>query len=351
MSTISLPHEKQIRHFFVADTITDSASAAAFIDEAAIGEVGVFDQDGNPITFASGELVGKDLYILKKNNKGGVSRSDLITPKDVQYMRGVSPVAKVGATQVFSLSGVTVGEEYRLVGKVNYGNSEENFITFWAGTKAAAGDTATDVLTRLAKQMADNLAASVNTKSKESGTDTIIAGTTAKKNKYFTITVVGSDLTIAEKDWILEDFRVGLRTHDQLLWNFEIQGSEVVEGEVTKAETAPTFAKGQGYQMIELERYLVGHRAEFDLETTTLSFNRQYDVDVNADPGYYSLDLKYFDTSRDDEKHSDKMLTVVSTDPTVIDAIAFAIEAAAGYAEGTIWTELDPAGDGADNLP
>lgn len=350
MSTISLPYEKQIRHFFVADALATETTAKDFVANASVGEMQIFDQNGNAVSYNSGELIGKDLYLLKKNQKGGVSRTDLITPKDITYLRGTSPVAKVGRKQEFTLSAApTKGKHYFLNGKVNYGTSEENFISFYASAKAKDGETTTALLTRLAKQMADNLANSIHTKSSESDLMTIISGTTAKKNKYFNITVSGSTLTIQEKDWILSEFKVGLKTMDQLLFNFELQAQDDEQDNVTKSVTAPVFAKGQGYQMIELERYLVGHRAETTpFVDSTLGFGREYDVNINSQ--YYALDLKYFDISRDSEKHSDKMLTIVSTDPKVIDRFGFAIESAMGKTEGQLWTELDPAADGADDV-
>lgn len=346
MSTISLPSEKQIRHFFVANAIATETDIRAFMADASEGEMQIFTQGGEDINTLK---AGEDFYLAKRNNKGGISKTDYVTPKDITYLKGTTPVSKVGKSQTFTLaSAPEVGAEYQLVGKVHYGNSEENFITFWAGDRAKTGDTATTLLTRIAKQMADNLAHSINTSAKaNSGDMTIIAGTTAKANKYFTIEVAGDVLTITEKDWILDDFRVGLRTHDQLMFNFELQSTKEQDN-IEKGGTAPTYAKGQGYQIIELERYLVGHRAEFETQDITLSFGRQYDTDIASE--YFVLDMKYFDTSRDSEKHSDKMLTIVSTDPIELDKIGFAIEKAMGKAEGDVWTELDPAGDGADNV-
>lgn len=348
MSNISLPNEKQIRHFFLADAIATETTVSTFISGASIGEIQIFDKDGNAFDYSNAPADGGDFYIVKKNNKGGISKSDFVTPGDITYIKGSAPVTKVGKTQVFTLgSAPTVGVEYRLIAKVHYHLSEENFITFVVGEKAVTGDTQNTLLARLAKQMADNLANSVNTSTKVAGTDTIISGTTANKNKYFTFTVASNALTIAEKDWVLEDFRVGLRTNDVLMWNFEIQTAESEESNVTKTATTGTPAARQGYQIIELERYLVGHRAEFELKDHTLSFGRQYDTNINS--SYYCIDLKYFDISRDDPKHSDKMLTIASTDPLVIDAIGFAIEAQMGKSEGDIWVELDPNEDGADD--
>lgn len=439
MSTISLPHEKQIRHFFVADTFATHANIATFISSAPVGAIEAFTVDG--LRLQSGGAAGKDFYIAKKNYKGTISKSDIITANKVKYLKGSAPRGKAGKSQTFELSGAPdVGAEVRLSGKVHYGNSEENFITFVVGAKMpASGGSATTILTDLAKQMAGNLAESVHTSSRTGGqvgiagnkaagtvvisgtagtissikvgnvellsatitnpstaaatgplvvaninassdstgftasgsgatvtitsnapgtqfngavvtsvaaggtttVDTDLTGgtstTAVKDNKYFTISVDGSKLIIKEKDWILEDFRPGLRTHDQLMWNFEVQGDDTVMSTVTKTNSAPIFAAGQGYQVMELERYLVGHRAETTpFLDSTLGFGRP--LESKASEEYYMLDSQYFAISRDDPKHSDKMLTVASTDKAVINALGAIYGAAAGASFS--WTAL-----------
>jgi len=427
MSTISLPHEKQIRHFFLMDGIAAETTIATFIASASIGEIQLFDTGGG---VASASTV-TDFTVTKVNNKGTISKSDQITGGDISYLKGNNPVSKVGKSQTFTLTGApTVGDEYRIMGKIHYGNSEENFITFVVGDVAVTGDTTDSLLARLATKLSANLAFSMNTKSKNPATvtiggvaaegsvqlsagasgsvdtltvdgvslidaavafdtslditaaalgaainakatspnytasvstdtvtitavdpgvftgtvasttttltsvdvdmGTVTAGTstlTATDNKYFQISqATGSDaLVITETDWILDDFRVGLRTHDQLMWNFEFQAADDVITNVTKSATVPVYAAGQGYQIIELERYLVGHRAETtDLLDSTLGFGRDYDTVIAS--SYYTLDLKYFDISRDDPKHSDKMLTIASTSAADMNTIGLIIE-------------------------
>lgn len=432
MSTISLPNEKQIRHFFVANAVASETSISTFISGASIGEVQIFGEKGTTADTSG------DFYLAKKNQKGSVSVSDKITPSDITYTAGTTPRSKVGKVQTFTLaSNPTVGKSYTLVGKLNYANSEENFITFWANTVAVTGDTKLSLLGRLAKQMADQLNKSINTTSTASGTDSVagvqasgsvelatgaagsvdsvtvngvellaaavpfntslaqtasdladainanvtvpnytasvagavvtitsvVPGTTpngyvvdatlttmtsndtnlsggtetlnAKKNKYFLVSAADDSLTISEKDWILDDFKVGLKSYDQILWNFEMVETNSSElSNVTKSETPQVFAKGQGYQVLELERYLVGHRAEYDLKDRTLEFDRTYDAAVGST--YYMIDIKYFDTSINDPKKADKMLTIVSTSASVINTIGNAIEARGGKT----WVDL-----------
>lgn len=321
MSSISLPYEKQIRHFFPFTAIATETDASTFITSASAGEIQLLMEDGT--TTGTG-----DFYIIKKDATGKVVKSDLITPKDITYMRKTDPVSKTGKVQTFTLSGVTVGAYIGLSIKVHYANSEQNFEYVIAHTKVITGDTANSVLRRLAKQVADNLAASMWTSTTTSGTDTIATSPTlsANKNKYFTVTVASSDLVITEKDWILDGYVPGLKTFDQLMWNAELETkNEDQLAQITKVTTAPVYAKGQGYQMLELERYFVGHRAEFPGPDITLSFNRAYEIDV--DTAYYCLDIKYFDVSRNDPYQSDKMLTLVCPTEAHIDTIEAQISA------------------------
>ena len=337
MSSIALPMEKQIRHFFPFTAVAAETTPATFIASASNGELQILDAGDRDGSF----------YILKKDYRGTVVKSDLIKPKNITYLKGSAPVAKVGKTQVFTVTSVVVGAVYNLSLKVHYANSEKNFMYIMASQKAVTGDTPTTLLTKLAKQLGDNLANSIHTSTNIAGTDTVIAGTTVKKNKYFTLSQVAGALTITEKDWILDGYVPGLRSHDQLMWNAEIESkSDLALQTVVKTSTVPVFAKGAGYQMLELERYFVRHRgAEFGEPDITTAFRRDYEIDVNE--SYYCLDMKYFDVSRNDPYQSDKMLTLVCTDPIELDKIGFAIEAKMGLSEGDKWVELDPAEDGA----
>lgn len=312
MSSISLPYEKQIRHFFPITAIATETDAQTFIATASNGEAQLLMEQGTTTG------AGPDFYIIKKDSTGKVVKSDLITPKDITYMKVTNPRSKTGKTQVLTLTGVTPGAYIGLSLKVHYANSEENFEYIYANTKvAASGDTATTVMTRLAKQLGDNLANSMYTNTSIAGTDTIISGTTVRKNKYFTLSQTAGALTITEKDWILDGYVVGLKTFDQLMWNAELETKNDAQfAQVTKTSTAPVYATGQGYQMLELERYFVGHRAEFPGPDITLSFTRPYEISTAST--YYCLDIKYFDVSRNDPYQSDKMLTLVSSTQAVI---------------------------------
>jgi hypothetical protein len=342
MSSISLPNEKQIKHFFTFTTVASQTTPATFIASATAGQIQLFRQDGT--------INGKgSLYLLKKDLTGKVVKSDLIDPKNITYLKGTKPRAKTGKTQVFTMTTPVVGAFYNMTLKLGYAGSEENFEYIFATEKAVTGDTATTLMTRLAKQLGDNLAASIWSSTNIAGNDTIIVGTTVRKNKYFTLTQVAGALTITEKDWILDGYVPTLKAYDQLNWNAEIETSnEAAAAGFAKTSTAPIFATGQGYQMIEMEHYLVGHRAEFDDVDITVGFHRTYESVTGS--SYNMLDLSYFDVPRNDPHRSDKQLFVTCTSALELDRLGFRIEAAMGSAEGTIWTELDPNADGSDNV-
>jgi hypothetical protein len=96
---------------------------------------------------------------------------------------------------------------------MNYATSEENFTSFLAQTQAIAGDTVTTVATRLAKALSDQFNNSIYVGYQGGkGTEVIIAGTNGYINKYFKITVVAGAIAIQEKDFILTNYVVGLRS-------------------------------------------------------------------------------------------------------------------------------------------
>lgn len=330
MSSISLPMEKQIRHFFPFTAIATETTPETFIESASIGEIQLFE------TNVSG-VMDPAFYLLKKELDGKVIKTDLVRSKNVTYLKGTAPRAKVGKSQTFTLATVEPKAVYNLSLKINYNTSEKNFMYVSASVKATATDTPTTLLTKLAKELGDNLASSIHTNTNISGIDTVIAGTTVKKNKYFTITQVAGALTITEKDWILDGFAAGLKTFDQLMWNAEIiTASDLAKDGITKTATAPVFATGQGYQMVELERYLVAHRgAEFGFPDVTTAFAREFETKVTEE--YYAIDMKYFDVSRNDSYQSDKMIIFVSSELEAINALGVLI---AAKVENAVWVPL-----------
>lgn len=326
MSSIALPFEKQIRNFYIVESLSEITDIEEFASDASAGEVMILSSKGDTVE------AGVPFTFYIKDLSGKVIKTDVVDPKKINYLRDVAPQAKVGRSEIFTFNAVTVGKSYTANLRIHFGLSEVNFGTIYASVIAVTGDTTTTIAEKLAIQLAQNLASDMKTSSSSTSTTTI-AGTDVKVNKYFTVSVSGAVITITEKDWILENYIPGLRAFDQLLWNVEI-GSDYFEADaqVTKTESAGTFPKGQGYQVVELERYLVGHRAEFPGKDITVSFNRAYQADVNET--YSMLDLGYFETPRYDPQHSDKGITFASTDAAVIAGILEAIETAQGSASG-----------------
>lgn len=325
MSSIALPFERQIRNFYIVETVSAITDIETFATTAIPGEVMILSTTGGPVT------VNKPFTFYIKDLSGKVIKTDVVDPKKINYLRQADPRAKVGSIQRFTFNAVTVGKSYTANVRIHYGLSEVNFGTIYASVIAVTGDTPATVAGKLAAQLADNLARDMKTSSSSNAT-TVINGEDIKVNKYFNVTVAGAVITIQEKDWILANYIPGLRAFDQLMWNAEI-GTDYFEAstEVTKSTVAGVFAQGQGYQVMELERYLVGHRAEFPGKDITLSFNRAYQAQL--DETYTMLDLGYFETPRYDPQHSDKGITFASSTPATITAIVTAIGVATGETE------------------
>lgn len=336
MSTISLPYEKQIRHILIFDGIATETTVEDFVASASPMEIALVGETGQPHSGNPSE----DLLFVKKNAAGNIVKSDLITPKDIVYLRGTAPRAKVGKIQNITVATApVVGVDYFIDFKLNYATSEENFVTFMATTRAVAGDTVTTIATRLAKDLSDQFNNSIYLGYQGAkGTEVIIAGTDGYVNKYFKITVVAGVITIQEKDFILTDYVVGLRAFDQLMWNAvpytSVDGYGAVSTAITVATVPGVYAKNQGYQIMELENYLASHIGEFQTPDVTLSFNRPYESSTAET--YYTIDLKYSDVPRTDPLRSDKMLFIVSTSMADINTIGQAI----ADASGLTWTDF-----------
>jgi len=328
MSTTALPFEKQIRHIMIFDAVDAAVSVPAFISTGASGNLVLMGENG------AAWAAPADLLITKKTAQGKLVNSDLISPKDVVYLKGTAPVTKVGKIQTITVTGAPVaGTIYTIDFKLNYGTSEENFKSFLAQTQAIAGDTVTTVATRLAKALSDQFDMSIYTGYQGGkGTEVIIAGTNGFINKYFKITVVAGAIAIQEKDFILTNYVVGLRSFDTLIWNAVGKSSLDTYGQASISmpvvTTPGVVAKGAGYQIKELEHYLGSHLKEYGTPDITLGFNAPYEADVNKQ--YYTIDIKYSDVSRNDPYKSDKMLFFATEDMAEINKVGTALAAATG---------------------
>lgn len=435
MASISLPSERNIRHFILANAVASETTIKTFIDSASAGEMQIFGSDGLNATTAG------DFYIAAKNSDGTVFQSDFITPGDITYISGNAPRTKKGRLIKFSMSSdPVVGETYILKFKLHYGLSEENFITFWA-EHTATSTAKKDVLSALAKQLNDAMALSINTQDSTPATVTVaglaptgtvtIAGSAGSVNtitvggveilggavsyassltvtaaavaakinanqsnpKYFatssaavvtiwpiasgvstaTVVTTGTTLTftdvnigtgsagtsvstgvtnkyfeiysientgqealvIREKDWILDDYRTGLKAFDQILWSAVInKGNDEVSPKITTTAIPGVSAKGEGYQIRELERYLGGHVRDYDFRDRTLELNFEYQSVLSTN--YYTLDLAYYDTSQYSPKRANKQLTIACSSNTHLNTIGNAIETRGGL----VWTDL-----------
>ena len=333
MSTISLPFENGIRHIVVCDAVATETTMKTFIATASNKEIALLDGSGAAVAGNS-----KDFLIVKKSSSGVLSKSDLITGKDIVSFRTSAPVAKIGRKQAITIATVTVGKEYSIDLRVNYGTLPEYFVSVKASVVAVTGDTATTLATKLGVSLATQLDQKDATGYRgQKGTAVMIAGTTVPVNRYFTLTQVAGVLTITEKDFILDNYVTGIRAFDQLMWNAAISTSDDTYGQpsvlMTKVDTAGTAAKGQGYQIRELEHYLGSHNKTFGYADRTLG--NQIDYESVLSTSYYTIDFAYADLGRDDPQKLNKGMFIACSSKAEVNKIGAAIAAAGGPA----WTD------------
>lgn len=335
MSTIALAGEgKGIRQLILLNAVDVTTTIPTFLATGVNGNIVITGEGG--AAYAGG---ADKMLITRKDSAGRIFKSQVIEPKRIRRLRAVAPQAKVGKKIVITVGSVSVGTDYMIDLKVNYANREENFCSVIGNALAVTGDTVTTLATKLAASLANNIDASLFLGSNGTlGTSVIIAGTSGPVNKYFTITVVAGAITIQEKDFISAYYIAGKKTYDQLMWNAVAKDSATPFGFqtslMTQVLTPGVFAKGQGYQVRDLEWALDNHYGEVQTRDVTLSLDNGFDSNLAST--YYTIDLDHDTESRHNVAKSYKSITLACATKAEINKVGTALAAASGLT----WTDF-----------
>ena len=274
---MALAYQRQVRDLFFG--LKNVASNPTATGDVAVVETG----EGRSLAY----------IVQTKEHTGKVVPSDEIVFSQIKNVIVTKPVKKVGDKQAFVFAGTPtnlVGETVSFTLKLHRRTHEDTYVEFAASRPIQTGDTAKIIMEDIAGQFAYILGNDFRTSDQAKPLVTV-GGITTYDNKYFTITTQGRLF------------------------------SEIVGGKsVTKTVTPGTKPVNQGYQLLVFEDFLTRGRAEFDTFTPGMSLHRDHQAAINAE--YYTVDVSHFLISRDDPKHSDKMLTVAF--PTEALATAFA---------------------------
>lgn len=330
---MALAYQQQIRHLYLLKTLVDS--------EAAIKNAGDFFVEVTPLG-----------YVFKvMDTTGIVVHTKLVDPNKINYITKTYPTKKVGPKVEYSFEKdptKLVGETITFTFKIHEGTNEDIYMQLIAGKEIVEGDTKATIMTDIAKQFAFALGNDART-ADNSKPQITVGGEKFNDNVFFKITVTGEKFTIEEKNWVEEKYTLYLKYQD-LMWRLtgrlfnEIMNSTVIKSTVVN-EADLKQAVGQGYQMLAMEDYLGRGRSEYD--TFSQGIDKHRDHAFQKGKEYSTLDLSFYDISRDHPHHSDQMLTFAEegSAATALDALYAKIK----DAKTTNYSEVNkPAGTGGE---
>ena len=307
----------QARNLYVATAKVDDVTAASAVGSI---EVGV---DNN-----------KTHLYFKHMGKGGITRSDLIDVKNILSVTK-TPAAKMAtplkAVKVEVDGAIVAGQDYIL--KIAFrqfaGMSDEDIYTKFGMVHGKSGMTAAEFYRDLAISLAKNF-------SKEATELVKFFVATAEGKTEVTTASKAEDLDGAYTHLLIEEveqeWTLGIKPQVPVYFDVlvgtitDLNSDEVTWGTVTKATSPGSVNNGK--KIADLEYFCMGERADY-YRSANWPNNIPTEYLVDATQPYDVLDIHYaYVGSNESVQKSEKTITIVSTDSTIINGIDTAVKAA-----------------------
>lgn len=286
---MGLAGQNQVRHMYVGTAdVADLAALKAGSSPSLV----LLGADGAAVA------AGKDFKLFQKDALGNIISSDTIKADNVLDVRSVPYVAPTEKLVTISALTVDANSLYTVnIEIIGHGSlSPEDTYLKQGFYKAASGDDQEAIV--------DGLIASLNRNfSREVGAD-------ASSNPYFTFAKTGSGASAAltvEGKLYDANFDGNKKTRIYTDFNVDI----ACETYPTVTVTTPAFdGSGTGYQVMEMEYYLLGERGD-----AYRKMGYPHDINgpelVSTTNGTYDIvEISYFDEGRNEAKKSKKTLTI-----------------------------------------
>ena len=289
---MALHAQQQVRHIYVAESVSGAAAASAIDTDK---EIGIVSADG------TAPAAGEDFKVVSQS--GGESISSPVVPADkVAYTKSVQYAAPVKGAVTFAVPGAPVaGSLYSVSITINgYGSlSPEDEYVKKAFYQAVTGDDQEAVVDGLITALNRNFSREV--------------GASATSNPYFAFTNGGSgassQLVITEKaEWLTKYYKVGKKDTLTLPFsaNFVVSTGEIVDAASIVASSAGI---GQGKQIASMEWYGKGERNDFYREAGyPHNFDNSYDANIALN--YNLVEIGFWKEGRDEAKKSKQQITI-----------------------------------------
>jgi len=290
---MGLAGQNQVRHMYVGNAPAATVTNLATLKSAGVAnDMVLLGADGAAVA------AGKAFKLYVKDALGNITSSDTIKPGNVLDVHSVAYTAAtpkavtISALTVDTNSLYTVNIEIQGHGSL----SPEDTYLKQGYYKASAGDDQEAIV--------DGLIASLNRNfSRE-------VGATATANRSFTFTKTGTGASAAlvvtgKLDANGFDGNKKIKVYD----DFSVDISCVTYPVVTVTQ-AFSAGVGTGYQVMEMEFFLLGERGDTYRESGYPHNIVGPGLAATKDGTYDIIEISYFDEGRDEAKKSKKSLTI-----------------------------------------
>jgi len=290
---MGLAGQNQVRHMYVGAAPAATVTSLATLKSAGVAnDLVLLGADGAAVS------AGGAFKMFQKDALGNIISSDTIKAGNVSDVRSVAytaPTLKkytISALTVDANSLYTVNIEIQGHGSL----SPEDTYLKQAYYKAAAGNNAGHIVDGLISSLNRNFSREV--------------GATASSNTSFSFSKTGTGASSA----LVIEAKADAVNFDgdkkiQVYTEFTVDVSSKTLPTVTLT-TAGSKGVGTGYQVMEMEYFLVGERGD-TFRTNGYPHNIVGPALVSAAGGSYDIiEISYFDEGRDEAKKSKKSLTI-----------------------------------------
>jgi hypothetical protein len=289
---MGLAGQNQVRHIYVGQADASGVTSMSSLESGATNDLIILSKDGTAVA------AGKAFKLFQKDALGNIISSDTIKPDNVTDVRSVAYTAPVNKKVTISALTVDANSLYTVNIEISqFGSlSQEDTYLKQGYYKAASGNNAENIV--------DGLIASLNRNfSREEGA-------TATSNPAFTFTKTGSTSTAAlVVTGKTQDSNFDGDKNIKVYDSFSVDISATTYPTVTITDAA-SKGVGTGYQVVEMEYFLLGERGD-TFRLNGYPHNIKGPDLVSSSSGSYDIiEISYYDEGRDEAKKSKKTVTI-----------------------------------------
>ena len=300
---MGLAGQNQVRHMYVGQSdATNVTSYDTLVSAGVVNDFVILSKDGSAVA------AGKDFKLFQKDALGNIISSDTIKAGNVLDVRSVAYQAAANKAVTISALTVDVNTVYSVKIEIQgHGSlSQEDTYLKQASYKAVTGNDQESIVDGLISSLNANFSREI--------------GANASSNPAFTFAKTGSGATSAlvitgKEQGAGFDGNKKTKVYDDFTVDISCQSYPTVA-----ITTAGSKGVGTGYQVVEMEHFLLGERGDAYRQNGYPHNIVGPELVSVAGGSYDIIEVSYYDEGRDEAKKSKKTVTIAQPTAAVPNA-------------------------------